>query len=117
MGSPSRSGCSAGDRHRLQWSADARGRRCGHQRSHVLAGRTNERFANRATTNRAGESARSCARSENSDVTHDLMTPEKNVERIMWAGTIWFGVVAGSSALTLALLLSSGWRPAVLPPL
>ncbi|MEF2977342.1 hypothetical protein [Subtercola sp. YIM 133946] len=47
--------------------------------------------------------------------THDLMTPETNVQRIMWTGTAWFGVAVGASAITLALLLSSGWRPAILP--
>lgn len=47
---------------------------------------------------------------------HDLMTPEKNVQRIMWTGTAWFVGAAGSVALVLGLLLASGWRPAVLPP-
>jgi hypothetical protein len=47
-------------------------------------------------------------------VTHDLMTPEKNVQRIMWTGTIWFVAAVGASAITLGLLLSSGWRPALL---
>ena len=45
----------------------------------------------------------------------DLMSPETNVQRIMWTGTLWFAVVAISSALVLGLLLSSGWRPAILP--
>ena len=45
---------------------------------------------------------------------HDLMTPEKNVQRIMWTGTIWFAAAVGSIAIALGLLLSSGWRPAVL---
>jgi hypothetical protein len=45
---------------------------------------------------------------------HDLMTPEKNVQRIMWTGTIWFVAAVGSVAVALGLLLSSGWRPAVL---
>jgi hypothetical protein len=48
------------------------------------------------------------------NVTHDLMTPEKNVQRIMWTGTIWFVAAVGASAITLGLLLSSGWRPALL---
>lgn len=48
-------------------------------------------------------------------VLHDLMTPEKNVQRIMWTGTAWFIGAAGSIAVVLGLLLSSGWRPAVLP--
>jgi hypothetical protein len=47
-------------------------------------------------------------------VTHDLMTPEKNVQRIMWTGTAWFAVAVGAPAITLGLLLSSGWRPAIL---
>ncbi|QJU55775.1 hypothetical protein SCB71_01720 [Herbiconiux sp. KACC 21604] len=46
---------------------------------------------------------------------HDLMTPETNVKRIMHTGTVWFGVAVGSTAVTLGLLLSSGWRPADLP--
>ncbi len=49
------------------------------------------------------------------DVTHDLMTPEKNVQRIMWTGTAWFAAVVGAVAIVLGLLLSSGWRPTVLP--
>ncbi len=47
-------------------------------------------------------------------MTHDLMTPEQNLQRIMWTGTIWFIGAAGSVALALGLLLASGWRPAVL---
>ncbi|BDZ51778.1 hypothetical protein GCM10025867_40190 [Frondihabitans sucicola] len=47
-------------------------------------------------------------------MTHDLMTPEKNVERIMWTGTIWFVGVVAAIAVVLGLLLSSGWRPSVL---
>ena len=43
------------------------------------------------------------------------MSPEKDVQRIMWTGTIWFGVAVGAVAVTLGLLLSSGWRPALLP--
>jgi hypothetical protein len=42
------------------------------------------------------------------------MTPEKNVQRIMWTGTIWFAAAAGSVAVFVGLLLLSGWRPAVL---
>jgi hypothetical protein len=48
-------------------------------------------------------------------VPHDLMTPEKNVQRIMRTGTAWFAVAAGSVALTAGLLLAAGWRPSVLP--
>jgi hypothetical protein len=53
----------------------------------------------------------------NNMTTHDtdLMAPEINVQRIMWTGTIWFATAITSSALALGLLLSSGWRPAVLP--
>ncbi|CAN5199982.1 hypothetical protein BH09ACT6_BH09ACT6_04750 [soil metagenome] len=42
------------------------------------------------------------------------MSPEKNVQRIMWTGTIWFAAAVGAVAVTLGLLLSSGWRPAIL---
>jgi hypothetical protein len=48
-------------------------------------------------------------------VTNDLMTPEKNVQRIMWTGTVWFAAAVGSVAVALGFLLSSGWRPGVLP--
>jgi hypothetical protein len=51
---------------------------------------------------------------EDDVVTHDLMTPEKNVQRIMWTGTAWFAVAVGAPAITLGFLLASGWRPAVL---
>jgi hypothetical protein len=47
-------------------------------------------------------------------VTDELMTPENNVQRIMWTGTIWFAAALGSVAIALGLLLSSGWRPSVL---
>jgi len=43
------------------------------------------------------------------------MSPEKDVQRIMWTGTIWFGVAVGAVAVSLGLLLSSGWRPSILP--
>lgn len=43
-----------------------------------------------------------------------LMEPDVNVQRIMRTGTVWFGVAAGSVAVTMGLLLASGWRPAVL---
>jgi len=46
---------------------------------------------------------------------HELMTPEQNVQRIMWTGTIWFTAAVGSIALVLGMLLSSGWRPYDLP--
>jgi hypothetical protein len=49
-------------------------------------------------------------------VTHELMTPESTLKRIMWTGTAWFAVAVGASAVTLGLLLGSGWRPAVLAP-
>lgn len=48
-------------------------------------------------------------------MTHDLMTPEKNLQRIMWTGTIWFSAAVLAIALTLGTLLSSGWRPEILP--
>lgn len=44
----------------------------------------------------------------------DLMAPEKNLQRIMWTGTIWFAVAVASVALVLGPLLASGWRPAQL---
>ncbi|WP_147430035.1 hypothetical protein [Frondihabitans australicus] len=47
---------------------------------------------------------------------HDLMTPEKNVQRIMWTGTAWFIGAAATTAVFLAVMLSSGWRPGILPP-
>ena len=43
------------------------------------------------------------------------MSPEKNVQRIMWTGTAWFAAAVGSVVVTLGFLLGSGWRPAVLP--
>ena len=47
--------------------------------------------------------------------THRLMSPEQNVQRIMWTGTAWFGVAVGSTAIVMGTLLSSGWRPSQLP--
>ncbi|MGA1836143.1 hypothetical protein VD659_04345 [Herbiconiux sp. 11R-BC] len=47
-------------------------------------------------------------------MTHDLMTPEKNVQRIMWTGTAWFAAAVGSVAIVMGPLLASGWRPSVL---
>ncbi|MBD8704953.1 hypothetical protein SOM11_14395 [Frigoribacterium sp. CFBP9039] len=49
------------------------------------------------------------------NVQNDLMSPENNVQRIMWTGTYWFMAAVGSVAVSLGLLLSSGWRPTVLP--
>ena len=49
------------------------------------------------------------------NVQNDLMSPENNVQRIMWTGTFWFMAAVGSVAVSLGLLLSSGWRPSVLP--
>ncbi|MCU1480870.1 MAG: hypothetical protein JWQ19_1656 [Subtercola sp.] len=46
---------------------------------------------------------------------HDLMTPEKNVQRIMWIGAAWFGVSVGAVAVVMGFLLSTGWRPETLP--
>ena len=45
----------------------------------------------------------------------ELMEPDANVQRIMWTGTIWFAAAVGSVAITMGLLLSSGWRPTHLP--
>lgn len=45
---------------------------------------------------------------------HELMSPEQNVQRIMSTGTVWFAAAVGSVAIVLGLLLSSGWRPALL---
>jgi hypothetical protein len=42
------------------------------------------------------------------------MTPESNVQRIMWTGTIWFAAAIGSISIALGLLLASGWRPSIL---
>ena len=42
------------------------------------------------------------------------MSPDTNVQRIMWTGTIWFAVAVVSTSVSLGFLLSSGWRPAVL---
>jgi len=47
--------------------------------------------------------------------THEMMSPEQNLARIMWTGTTWFAVAVGSAAITLGLLLASGWRPSELP--
>ncbi|NQX34463.1 hypothetical protein [Herbiconiux sp. VKM Ac-2851] len=47
---------------------------------------------------------------------HELMSPEQNVQRIMRTGTVWFGVAVGATAVVLGLLLSAGWRPAMLNP-
>ncbi len=48
-------------------------------------------------------------------MTDELMEPENNIQRIMWTGTIWFGVAVGATAIALGFLLSSGWRPSELP--
>lgn len=45
-----------------------------------------------------------------------LMAPDVNVQRIMSTGTAWFGVAVGSVAVTMSILLASGWRPADLSP-
>jgi hypothetical protein len=55
------------------------------------------------------------SKEKNALVTNELMTPEKNVQRIMWTGTVWFAAAVGSVSIALGLLLSSGWRPAELP--
>ena len=46
---------------------------------------------------------------------HVLMQAEANVQRIMWTGSRWFMAAIGSVAVVLGFLLSSGWRPAMLP--
>ncbi|THG33541.1 hypothetical protein [Naasia lichenicola] len=46
---------------------------------------------------------------------NELMAPQNNVQRIMSTGTAWFAVAVGSTALAIAPLVSSGWRPAGLP--
>jgi hypothetical protein len=51
---------------------------------------------------------------ESTGALHELMTPEKNVKRIMRTGTIWFAAAFGAVALFLGPLLASGWRPAQL---
>ena len=45
---------------------------------------------------------------------HVLMSPEVNVQRIMATGTVWFAAAIGSVAIVAGILLSSGWRPALL---
>lgn len=47
-------------------------------------------------------------------VTHPLMNPEQNVQRIMSTGTVWFAAAVGGIAVVMGLLLASGWRPALL---
>ncbi|BDI21756.1 hypothetical protein [Herbiconiux sp. L3-i23] len=47
-------------------------------------------------------------------MSSDLMGAESNVQRIMSTGTVWFAAAIGSVAVFCGLLLSSGWRPAVL---
>ncbi|CAN5365417.1 hypothetical protein BH09ACT1_BH09ACT1_03140 [soil metagenome] len=42
------------------------------------------------------------------------MTPENNVQRIMWTGTLWFAAAVASVAIAFGLLVSTGWRPAIL---
>lgn len=54
------------------------------------------------------------SRSTDTTAVHPLMSPEQNVQRIMWTGTIWFAAAVGAVAVVLGLLLSSGWRPALL---
>jgi hypothetical protein len=60
------------------------------------------------------ESETSGATSTNRTPAPDLMSPDQNVQRIMHTGTIWFAAAVGSIAVTMGLLLSSGWRPALL---
>lgn len=51
---------------------------------------------------------------ENTGALHELMTPEKNVKRIMRTGTIWFAAAVVAVGLFMGVLLASGWRPAQL---
>ena len=51
---------------------------------------------------------------DSAETTETLMQPDANVQRIMWTGTIWFASASMSVAVSLGLLLSSGWRPALL---
>jgi hypothetical protein len=55
-----------------------------------------------STTHQEHESARS---------THELMSPEVNVQRIMSTGTVWFAAAVGTVGVFLGLVLASGWRP------
>jgi hypothetical protein len=66
----------------------------------------------RASRTHAPSQPRSSA--AGSPTLHELMSPEQNVQRIMWTGTIWFAAAIGAVAVALGLLLSSGWRPALL---
>ena len=69
-------------------------------------------FTGPAAASQAFASAPS--RSTDTTAVHPLMSPEQNVQRIMWTGTIWFAAAVGAVAVVLGLLLSSGWRPALL---
>jgi hypothetical protein len=52
-----------------------------------------------------------------SEVSNRLMDADVNVQRIMRTGTVWFSVAVGSTALVVAAMIMSGWRPGELPPL
>lgn len=49
-----------------------------------------------------------------SAMSHDLMSSESNVQRVMQTGTAWFAVAVGAIAVVAGLLLAAGWRPALL---
>jgi len=71
----------------------------------------------RLRTPRAGQSHSAPPRRTSetpSSTTHELMSPEQNVQRIMATGTVWFAAAVGGVAVVLGLLLASGWRPALL---
>jgi hypothetical protein len=61
---------------------------------------------------RSGEASIATSTDLNKHV--DLMSPDQNVQRIMWTGTIWFAAAVASIAITMGMLLSTGWRPALL---
>ncbi|CAN5208640.1 hypothetical protein BH11ACT2_BH11ACT2_01330 [soil metagenome] len=48
-------------------------------------------------------------------VLHELMSPEVNVQRIMSTASRWFVGAVLAVAIVMGLLLSSGWRPSMLP--
>ncbi|MCS5734102.1 hypothetical protein [Herbiconiux daphne] len=47
--------------------------------------------------------------------THDVSSPDAEVQRIMRTGTVWAAAGALAPALALGPLIASGWRPGDLP--